>query len=145
MATARVDPITETQPPTLVLLPGDRIGLALEHTRCDIAAKGLNPRPGPYRPGRQCVTLNSHHATLGVSRCASNHAATSRVSHIKAAPLRGTVGAPAAGLCAGGARPTRARRCSRSFRRSASLIAVCRKLFGAVFLAPDCPARGHRV
>ena len=46
----------------------------------------FDPCPVPHRPGRQRVTLDSHHATFGVSRCAFSHAATSRVSHIRRRP-----------------------------------------------------------
>ncbi len=66
---------------------------------------------------------------------------------IKAAPLRGTAGAPATGLCVEDARPARARR--RSVRHpliSSAHLSCCPALHGAVFLGdPLSSSRAPRL
>jgi hypothetical protein len=64
---------------------------------------------------------------------------------IKAAPLRGTAGAPATGLRVGDARPARARRQPDGHRRSIALTQHAERLDEPSSSPHYCPARGHRV
>ena len=63
LATTRIGPLTEAKPPPLILLPGDRISLALEHASGDLPPVKLHAGAVPYRPGPQRVALDTHHAT----------------------------------------------------------------------------------
>ena len=67
-ATAGISPLPKPQPPTLVLLPGDRVGPALKHASSDLAAMELHARPVPHRTRPQHIALHAHQATSVDSR-----------------------------------------------------------------------------
>src|SRR5262249_43812113 len=88
LAPARINPLAEAKPLLLILLPRNSISLPLENASSYLPAVRLHTRPVPHRAGRQPVALDTHHATLGASRCASSHAATSRASQTRRRPTR---------------------------------------------------------
>jgi hypothetical protein len=88
------------------LLPGQHVEVARNRTLAFVAAVQIDQRCPAAR-----VAHPVHQFTQACpSRGRQDVARVAKVVNIKAAPLRGAAGAPAAGLCVGDARPARARR-----------------------------------